>query len=86
MFFRNFNIDDFEKDMLAIQIKQDELAKMKLSLKTICDGAKNKLINVFNFDKGEDLEMSIIKTLLNCNLFIIYHYKIASRLLNGRKF
>lgn len=26
-----------------------------------------QLINVFNFDKGEDLETTIIRTLLNCN-------------------
>jgi hypothetical protein len=52
--------------MLAIQIKQDEFVKMKASLLEIVEGAKNKLINVFNFDKGEDLEMSIIRTFLNC--------------------
>jgi hypothetical protein len=61
-----FNIDNFEKEMLAIQIKQDEFVKMKASLLQIVEGAKNKLINVFNFDKGEDLEMSIIRTFLNC--------------------
>lgn len=63
-----FNINDFEKDMLDIQIKPDELERMKKSLLAICDGAKNKLINVFNFDKGEDLEISIIKTFLNCKI------------------
>lgn len=66
----NFNIDDYEKDMLAIQIKKEEFVSMKASLLHIVEGAKKKLINVFNFDKGEDLEMSIIRTFLNCNLVI----------------
>ncbi len=61
-----FNIDNFEKEMLAIQIKQDEFVKMKASLLQIVEGAKNKLINVFNFDKGEDLEIVITRTFLNC--------------------
>lgn len=65
---KNFHIDNYEKEMLAIQIKPDEFVRMKESLLSIVEGAKNKLINVFNFDKGEDLEMSIIKTFLNCKL------------------
>ena len=69
---RNFDIKNYEKEMLAIQIKQDELEKMKKSLLAICDGAKNRLINVFNFDKGDDLEISIIKTFLNCNFIFKY--------------
>ena len=52
--------------MSAIHIKKEELDKMKASLLQIVEGAKRKLIHVFNFDKGEDLEISIIKTFLNC--------------------
>ena len=58
--------------MLAIQIKKEEFVSMKASLLQIVEGAKKKLINVFNFDKGEDLEMSIIRTFLNCKKF--YHF------------
>ena len=53
--------------MAAIQIKNSEFISMKSSLLNIVEGAKHKLINVFNFDKGEDLEMTIIRTFLNCN-------------------
>ena len=66
MNLRNFSIDNFEKEMSAIYIKKEELDKMKASLLQIVEGAKRKLIHVFNFDKGEDLEISIIKTFLNC--------------------
>ena len=67
LFLSNFNIDKYEEEMAAIQIKNSEFISMKSSLLNIVEGAKHKLINVFNFDKGEDLEMTIIRTFLNCN-------------------